>query len=58
MRTKVGVGNKRKFTSQGKTKTMEGKANESNEYIIANTSTTFPGCALLCKTFGAFWLRV
>ena len=39
---------KRKFTSQGKTKTTGGKANGNDEYIIANTPgapTTFPGCA-------------
>ena len=38
---------KRKFTSQG-------KGNESNDYIITNTSeatTPFPGCALLWKKF-------
>mmetsp|Transcript_1308 Transcript_1308/g.1685 ORF Transcript_1308/g.1685 Transcript_1308/m.1685 type:complete len:87 (+) Transcript_1308:185-445(+) len=38
---------KRKFTSQGKTKTTGGKANESDEYIITNTpeaTTSFPGC--------------
>ena len=47
---------KRKFTSQGKTKTTGGKANESDEYIITNTpeaTTTFPGRALLRKKFGA-----
>ena len=46
----------RKFTSQGKTKTTGGKANESDEYIITNTpeaTTSFPGCALLWKKFGA-----
>ena len=34
---------------------MEGKANESDEYIITNTpeaTTSFPGCALLWKKFG------
>ena len=51
----------RKFTSQGKTKTTGGKANERDEYSIANTpeaTSTFPRHELLWKKFGAHFAFV